>query len=334
MLESAAVRAVFLLLIAVFFSGCAHQDVASLYVDAVTLRENGQLGEAVEKLNLVVKAEPRFSPAHSLLGEIYRDAGQYEKSAASYEEATKINRWSFGDFFNLGRVYQIMERFADAVEAYVVACRLKPKHFEAHFNTAKCYYELEAYEEALEYGRAAEEIDPNVGALEKFLGDVYETTSDYEQAIVSYRKALEFSGGAGSDPNIMMPLALAYVRSKRYEPAVEVLEQVVEGEPGNGLAYYYLGYAYLKLKDNYSEPAEQLLQVDKAIESYRTATEINDSDWMAHKGLGVTYMIKFLATKDEELKVKAIEHWKRSLQIQPDQSNSQKLRRLIDVYSR
>lgn len=346
------VKTAVLLGLVVLAGGCAHQDVAGLYVDAVVLNQNGQVDEAAEKLNAVVKAEPRFSPAHSLLGNIYQQAGEYEKSAEAYEKAAQINRWSFRDFFNLGAVYQIMERFAEAVEAYVVACRLKPEHFQAHFSAAKCYSELAEYDEALRYARAAKVIDPNVSEVEKFLGGIYETTQDYEQAIASYRRALELQGSTpgatdavgqgGNDPNIMMPLAVMYLKSKQPEPARELLREVVEVEPDNGLAYYYLGYCYLKLKGQYTEAEQKLGQIEKAIESYRRAIQINDEDWMAHKGLGVAYMIKVLSTKDDQpvgskagqLKATAIKHWEKSLEIKPDQVNNEKLRKLVKVYSR
>ncbi|GAH49574.1 unnamed protein product, partial [marine sediment metagenome] len=59
-----------------------------------------------------------------------------EKSADSYENATKLNPWSFEDYFNLGRVYQIMEKFAQAIKAYARACELKPDHLEAHVGAA------------------------------------------------------------------------------------------------------------------------------------------------------------------------------------------------------
>jgi hypothetical protein len=52
--------------------------------------------------------------------------------------------------------------------------------------------------------------------------------------------------------------------------------------------------------------------------------------------LGVAYILKGTAedgTIDETLKAKAVQHWRRSLDIKPDQHNSDRLFRLIRRYS-
>jgi len=406
-------------------AGCASRQAAEFYVDAIVLKEMGRTDEAVEKLNTAVKADPRFSPAHSLLGDIYQESGQLPESAEAYEKAAKLNRWSFKDYFNLGKVYQVMKEFARAAKAYVRACRLKPDHFEAHISTAWCYFQLRQYDDALEYGRAANAIDPNISQVQKLLGDVYEAKKDYDQAINFYRQALEIHDSdpnaqedvpqdanklnimmslavaylkaerykpaeevliqvieirpdsarayqylgdvyeakkdydqaivfyknaleiLAADPNaqetalitgettdIMTSLAVAYLRAGRYDPAKEVLAEIIDIQPDNGRAYQYLGYCYLRLKDNYDKSEEKLAQVQKAIDSYHKAVEINENDWAAHKGLGDADMLKMLHEKDDRLKATAIEHWKRSLQIKPDQGNHEKLRKLVEIYSR
>ena len=58
-------------------------QAVDLYVDAemhVELEENQQ---AIEKLNAAVGLNDRFSLAFSLLGELYQQQKEYEKSAAS-----------------------------------------------------------------------------------------------------------------------------------------------------------------------------------------------------------------------------------------------------------
>ena len=144
-----------------FASGCAQQQKAvDLYVDAVMLTELGENEKAIEKLNTSVELNNRFSLAYSLLGEIYLDMSEYDKSAASCRKATRLNPWSFKDFFNLGRSYQFMEKFALAVRAYERACELSPDHLHANLNATKCCFEIEDYNEALFYGRRAAEIEP------------------------------------------------------------------------------------------------------------------------------------------------------------------------------
>ena len=136
---------------------------------------------------------------------------------------------------------------------------------------------------------------------------------------MAYERALEIS------PNrvdVMTSLARIHLRNQEYDRAGELLTSAIRINPTHTTSFYYLGYYYLKLND-----------VGRAIESYETAVAIDENDHLAHKGLGMAYMIKALADDDELLKVQAIEHWKRSLEISPNQESKQKLLNLIKRYS-
>ncbi|UCC22917.1 MAG: tetratricopeptide repeat protein, partial [Planctomycetota bacterium] len=139
------------------------------------------------------------------------------------------------------------------------------------------------------------------------------------QAVRSYKRALEIDS---NDPDIMLALAVAYLRTNRNEPAKELLTSVIQIRPDSGLAHQYLGYCYLRLDE-----------VNKSIESYSKAVEINDKDWEAHRGLGVAYMLNALSNEDAALKAMAVEQWHMSLEIKPDQPRRERLLRLIRKYS-
>ena len=307
-------------------AGCQErqqQAAVGLYVDAVMLNEQNKKDEAIEKLNLAVEKNPRFSIAYSMLGDIYRQMADYENSAASYKKATQLNPWSFNDFYNLGKVCRLMQNFTEAAGAYVRACDLEPEHFEAHLNSAKVFHQLQDYDRAIEYGVIARGISPDNGEVEKALGDIYEAKKDHTQAIGAYKRALELQG---NDPKIMISLALAYLRSGGYGAGVELLKTVTNIDPGNSIACQHLGYAYLRLR-----------QMDDAADSYSRAIEINENDAAGYKGLGVVYMLKFQDAKAagmdneaEEFKLRAMENWSRSLDIDPTQS---KLLKLYKKYS-
>jgi len=169
--------------------GCGNQQQAvALYVDAVELRELNDNAKAIDKLNQAAKVDGRFSLAHSLLGEIYEQKHEYQKSAAAYGTATRLNPWSFRDYFSLGRVYQTMKEFTQAVKAYRRACELKPNNFEANLKTAQCLYEVNDYNQAIVYGKRAEKIDANTEELHQLLGNIYDSQKNYDQAVRSYKR--------------------------------------------------------------------------------------------------------------------------------------------------
>lgn len=283
----------------------------SLYVDALMLNEIDAHQDALKKLELATELNPQFALAYSMKGDIYQKQQDYPKSADAYERATELDPWSFKDFFNLGKVSEAMKEFARAVRAYANACKLDPGHYESHYKAARCYYELKEYEPSLEYANKAKTLNPSSGEVEALFGDVFEARKNHAEAIDSYRRALELKG---NDPNIMVPLAVCYLRTGRFTAARELLTDVIAEDPQNGPAYQYIGYAQLKLKET-----------DAAIESYKKSVQINDNDWMAHKGLGVAYMLLAIKNNDEKLKVLAVEQWTISLGLKPDQPELQAL---------
>ena len=309
-----------------FSTGCWWRGkAADLYVDAVVLTETGEIEKAVKKLDSAVEANKKFSLAHSMLGRLYQEIKEYDKSAASYEKATKLNPWSFTDLFNLGRVYEITKQFAKAVKVYVRACELKPDHLQAHVGAAKSYYQVKDFDNALVYGERAEQIAPELSDVQKLLGDIYGSQKEHEQAIALYKRALELDSNS---PDIMTSLAVAYLRTHRNEPAKELLTTVIKLQPENNKAYKHLGYCYLQLKD-----------IVKAIEHYQKAIEIDEMDWDSHRGLGAAFM--FMAVDEDnqdqqqrsEYQKKGIRQWRKSLEINPVQPRHQRLRKLIRQYS-
>ena len=292
-------------------------QAVSLYVDAMMLNDLNEREKAIQKLNDAVNLDPEFALAFSLKGDILQDMEKFEDSADAYERATELDPWSFKDFFNLGKVCQVIKQFARAVKAYVAACNLDPQHYPAHIGAARCYFELKELDNSLVYAQKAKELDAAQAEPEQLLGDIFEEQKDHAQAINAYRRALELEG---NKPEIMVSLARAYLRSGRYSSAKELLVDTIEMEPENGIAHQYLGFTELKLKNTQA-----------AIDNYVRAVQIDDNDWMAHKGLGVAYMLMAMKNRnDETQQALAVEQWNISLQIKPDQP---KLKKLLERYT-
>ena len=126
-----------------------------------------------------------------------------------------------------------------------------------------------------------------------------------------------------NNPEVMLAMALAYINDGRYEQAKEQLASLINARPDSNTAYQYLGYCNLKLQ-----------QVDDALAAYAKAIELNDRDWQAHRGLGVAYMLKSMADKDDSLKQQAVQQWQRSLEVKPDQPTRGELLKLIEIHSK
>ncbi len=122
-------------------------------------------------------------------------------------------------------------------------------------------------------------------------------------------------------PQTSLQLAYGHLKAGRFQLAKEMLASVITAQPNNSTAHQYLGYCNLKLGD-----------IDEAIENYATAVDLNGADWEAHRGLGVAYMVKARSDSDSDLAGKAVEQWRISLDIKPDQVNGWVLAKMIETY--
>jgi tetratricopeptide (TPR) repeat protein len=305
-----------------FLTGCNEAErAAQLYTEATILNDTQEKDLAIEKLKQAIDLSSEFTLAHSMLGDIYQEVGDYNNSEQSYEKATQLNDFSFHDFFNLGKVRQVLKKFDLAAKAYVRACEIDPNNAPAHLNAARCYFEIkddsQALENAMEYSLRAKELDPTSGDVYSLMGDIYQTRKDNALAIDSYKRSLEIEG---NKPDIMISLAVSYFRAKQNDSAREVLDSVIESDKENSLAYRYLGVYYIRAND-----------FENALKNYLMAVHFNKNDWQAHKGLGVAYMLKAISNDDSEARAMAIDHWTESMSINPRQP---KLGELLNKYSK
>jgi len=300
--------------------GCSErQPVVDLYVDAVALRELGQEELAVKKLNTVIAADPSFALAYSELGKAYEALGDHEKALAAFRQAARLDPWSFEDHLNLAKTCEKLERYPEAAGAYARAVELDPKRFEAVLGAAECHLKAGAYVKSLAYCELAEQADRPREVL-PLLARVYEGQKDYEQAIQVYRRLLALNG---EDPNVLLSLGVAYMKAGQYDRAKQVLVSVAQMRPENGVAFRDLGYCFIKLGNT-----------DQAIQMYQKSIDCDPNDWETHRGLGVACMLKARQTADRRWQAKALEHWRRSLTIKPDQPRHTILEKLIREQSK
>jgi len=294
--------------------GCARREpVVNLYLDAVALRELGQDRLAIEKLNEVIKADAKFVLAYSELGKTSRKLGDHERALAAFKQAVKLDAWSFEYQFNLAQSYEDMKKLPQAADAYARAVELDPNSFDALAKAADCSVKAGQYARAQAFCQQAGE-----GRSQKLLpvlAKAYEGQKDYVRAIGVYERMLT---PQSPDPNVLVSLGVACVKAERYEQGRDALISATQIRPQDGHAYRHLGYCFIKLGD-----------LDQAMQAYQKAIELDGNDWEAYRGLGVACTLKADQTGDDRWRQQGVRHWRRSLDINPDQPKRQALEKLI-----
>jgi len=312
-----------LLLVVVLLGGCLRpwwhsRRAVKQYAAALAFYDADFEEDALVQLRQAVRLDSDFTLAHSMLGDLYRRRGRFNRAAAAYENACRLDPYAFDDHLHLGQVYRLLERFGDAVGILRRACQLRPNSADANYNLGVCYYQTEKYDLAAAFCSRAAELAPNNREIRIGLGDIYGRTGAAYRSVQAYKQALEI------DPNqydVMIRLGMVYLHMERFEPARFILDKAVAAAPRETEPYIALAYCLLYLQE-----------LPAALQHYRCALRLDPDSYAAHNGVGVSYMMMYL---DEPEKIQyaldALECWHRSLEINPDQP---KIKSLLAKYRR
>jgi superkiller protein 3 len=166
---------------------------------------------------------------YSNLGTIYATKNMTDEAEAEFKHALEVFQYDVLALFNLGRVYADKKKYMEAKGYYERLVEITPDDPIAWYNLAGVYVELD---------------NPQV--------------SDYntiDMAIQCYLRTLELDPKHLEASFKLMELALNH---KKTDLAVKVMEDAVEQNPDEPLAYYNLISVYDKSK--MFEQAEQARQ--------------------------------------------------------------------------
>ena len=143
---------------------------------------------------------------------------------------------------------------------------------------------------AISYAKKAVEQRPNFANVHNILGLALRSNGQYDQAISSFKKALQL------DPvgriARMSNLAWAYLYTKQYEKAISIWNETLERNPDYLFAHYGLTAAYWLSgsKDQARQAAQQVLRINPKF--------------------SLDYWEKRSTAKDSELKEKLFDAWR------------------------
>lgn len=109
------------------------------YEQAVTLLNDGQIKEAIERLQHRLAITPDFAPAHSLLGRAYANMGRWVESQQWCLSALKLDALQAEPYYVLALVYQHEDQIQSAITMCKKAIYLDRDMPLAHFTLAMLY---------------------------------------------------------------------------------------------------------------------------------------------------------------------------------------------------
>jgi Flp pilus assembly protein TadD len=195
------------------------------YKKGLALLMSGKNEDAIMQFQVVLDQEPNFAPAYEGIGQAYFQKKEYDRAEKDllkavvldpklwksyiyigyicdhrkdyknavyqYNEALKVNSGNGLIYNNLGVSYSLSGNYTKAVAAFHKAIKLNYREGKVYNNLALALANLERYDEALE---TFKKVGSEAQAYNN-MGCIYMSRGMFEDAIISFEKAIELEPG-------------------------------------------------------------------------------------------------------------------------------------------
>ena len=216
-----------------------------------------------------------------MLGNVYKDMGEYSKALSSYERSLEIYKVALPPnhrnlahpYNNIGLVYDSMGEYSKALSSHEQSLEIRktvlpPNHPDlaaSYNNIGSVYYNMGEYAKALSSYERSLEIrkvalppnHPDLAASYNNIGNVYKDMGEYSKALSYYEQSLEIKKVAlpPNHPDLAASynnIGLVYKNMGEYSKALSSYEQSLEikkvalppNHPDLATSYNNIGLVY------------------------------------------------------------------------------------------
>jgi len=217
--------------------------------------------EEMAELEKLLGEEPDDFQARCRLGELYFNKGRMDEALSEVKKSiemaeglrVEMDRSLAMYYSNLGTIYGTKGMLDDASAQFLRALELNAYDVLALFNVGRLFNDKGEYVQAKEYFERLIEISSEDPIAWYNLAGVYEKLDDpqisdfntLDMAMQAYMKVLEFDPNHLESSFKLMDMAL---NLKKPDMAIKVMEDAVDNNPDEPLAYYNLINTYEKCK--------------------------------------------------------------------------------------
>ena len=130
-----------------------------------TLLQNGQLSEAIAKLQRAVQIYPDYAVGHYNLGVVLFREGKFDDALAEFEKAVKLNPNYAEAHTNLGLALVQKGQLDKAIEQYQTAIKINPIFALAHANLGVAFIRLGNIDDGIAQLQEALRLNPNLSGV-------------------------------------------------------------------------------------------------------------------------------------------------------------------------
>ncbi len=221
----------------------------------LTLEAAGRFSDAATAFRDAHELEPEDAPSAMLVGVNHLRCGMLEESIPWLETAHKLDPRDVSSLVYRIEAYARMGDHEQAEVMFYLAQELNPKEALAYAMLADSLLSRGLHDKAVWCLREAAQLDANLPHIHSRLAEAYAATGRLERARQLYLRELRQNPG---DTETLLDLGCLLVEMNRAPEASEKFRRVLELEPGNAPAHYYLG----ELAERQGSVEESLTQFD------------------------------------------------------------------------
>ena len=251
-----------------------------LATEAFELYEQGQMAEAMEKLDTAIQQGPEHGEWYFNMGLTLDGLEQYEKAIEFYERALDCSPDDVEIINCLGVDYTRTAQYDIALSMFERIERLDSTFEPCYCNRIITYTEMEQHDKAEQMFYLAQQLDADCALCYYNIGNSLFTQQDYARAVWCWEKCAEIDpnhpqihyrlaqvcwvSGHGQRANeeflieirknpanidILLDFGLFLLESGELESAREKFNRILEFTPTFAPAYFYLGEVFRLLGD-------------------------------------------------------------------------------------
>lgn len=221
---------------------------------------------------------PTWSVPKNILGNLYSDLYQWEKSIGYHQQVLKLDSGYVWSYNNLGKAMLEMDRLKEAEQYFLHSLEMKKSTGKerlnmdwaiSYNNLGAIYLDRGLNQQAERYYMMADSIDQNFTLSKRKISELY-ADIDGEKAALLLNKAIAISPFDAENYYYLAELYRKYpINKQSIETADSLYQKAIKLNPFN--EWYYAGLGYLLLDRDEKEKALKLFE--KAAEINRNSSD-------------------------------------------------------------
>lgn len=267
-----------------------------------------QYSEALSCFTSAEKIKSSMPEIYFYIGRCYEEKGSISLAIVNYKKAISLKQDN-DLLVHVGYLYGMRKDFDSALECFDEAMKTNPKNSQAYFYKGLVSMWSNNYVNAETNIKKAIDLKDDVELYYFYLAVVQEKKNRIPEAIDSLEKAIKANPKSSRSYNF---LGFIYAdKNIKIEESYQMIRKALEMEPDNGAYLDSMGWVYYR-KGEFRQALEYLLDAERKLR------EKKSQDPIVYDHIGDTYL------KLGRLK-KAIEFWKKSIELEKNDSISGKI---------